>query len=284
MRPRLLLTLAALSLALAGCATAPHRPSLASDGMGLSAAAPREEAAFSEAEPFATAPVGEQAAKAPGAEAHGIMDPFAEEDEPAALTDPVEPLNRAVFWVNDKLYFYVMKPAALGWRYVVPQAARSGIDHFLANITTPVRFVNAALQGKGADAATEFSRFLINSTLGVLGIFDVARDYGGLAIKEEDFGQTLGVYGLGPGAYLVLPFFGPSSLRDAAGRGGDYFLDPWGYTHLTLWERGGVKALDTVNWLSLDEDTYEAIINQSVDPYVTMRNAYGQMRASKVAK
>jgi len=207
-------------------------------------------------------------------------DEFAEDE--LDVYDPLETLNRGIFWVNDKLYFYLLKPIVKLYRYV-PEQVRVCTANFFSNLTSPIRIVNAALQFKLPDAGRQLARFTINSTLGVLGFFDPAKKYFALAAKEEDFGQTLGHYGIGPGLYLMLPFLGPSNLRDSVGLLVDFPLDPFPYILNDL-EYLGVEAFDAINTLSLDENTYEAIKNEALDPYLFIRDAYFQFRAGKIKK
>jgi len=212
-------------------------------------------------------------------------DPFAETgSDVLEIADPVEPFNRAMYWFNDKLYFYLLKPVARGYR-VVPEPARVSVSNFFSNLATPVRLVNDLLQFKLRRAGTELARFGVNSTLGLLGLFDPAKSWLKLEKHEEDFGQTLGRYGIGNGFYLVLPVFGPSTLRDGIGRVGDYFVHPISspyYCELRNWEQYSLNGLEQVNRLSLDRDTYEAIKRESLDPYLFMRNSYLQYRQAKV--
>lgn len=210
-------------------------------------------------------------------------DPFADEVTTPTIADPIEPFNRGVFWVNDKLYFYLLKPVARGYR-VVPHPVRSSIGKAFTNLAFPVRFVNNLLQLKFRAATIEFDRFLINSTIGLAGLFDPASNIPELRPQVEDLGQTFGSYGIGHGCYLVLPLLGASSLRDGLGTVGDSLLDPLAYTGLTLAERGGLKSGQTINWLSLDRDTYEGIKQDAVDPYLFIRNAYLQRRQAQVEK
>jgi len=203
------------------------------------------------------------------------------DDEPELVVyDPFETFNRGAFWFNDKLYFYALKPAAKVFRKV-PEPARVSISNFFSNLTTPIRFVNAALQGKINDAGNEMGRFFINTTVGIGGLFDPARKYVGLKKKEEDFGQTLGVLGINPGPYLVIPFVGPLNARDGVGYIVDTITDPIGIA----WEGRdfySAKTTDVVNSLSLDKDTYEAITGDALDPYLFIRDAYMQNRKGKV--
>jgi len=207
-------------------------------------------------------------------------DEFAEDE--LDVYDPLETLNRGIFWFNDKLYFYVLKPIAKLYRYV-PEPVRICTANFFSNLTSPIRIANAALQFKFPDAGRQLARFAINSTVGILGLFDPAKKYFALAAKEEDFGQTLGHYGIGPGFYIMLPFLGPSNLRDSIGRLVDLPLDPFIYILNDL-EYLAVEAFDNINALSLDKNTYEAIKKDALDPYLFIRDAYFQFRAGKIKK
>lgn len=200
------------------------------------------------------------------------------------INDPFEPVNRGVFWVNDKLYFYAFKPIAKGFRFVLPREARVSVKNFFFNLTTPIRAGNSLLQLKFRDFGTEIYRFVINSTFGVLGFFDPAESIAGVKPRVEDFGQTLGFYGAGHGFYLVLPIVGPSSLRDATGSFVDSFADPLRYADMKTIEYLGVKWFDVENRLSLDRDTYEGIVQDALDPYLFMRAAYAQRREAQVGE
>jgi len=207
-------------------------------------------------------------------------DPFAE-PEAKEIADPLEPLNRGMFWVNDKLYVYLLKPVAKGLR-VIPEPARVSVSNFFSNLGTPARAANNLLQLKFTNTASELARFLTNSTFGLAGLFDPAAKWG-LEKKDEDLGQTFGHYGIGQGFYLVLPVLGPTSLRDGIGRIGDHFVDPLPPA-LKTEELAALRALDAENEISLDKDTYEGIRENELDPYLFVRDAYTQMRAGKVRK
>lgn len=209
-------------------------------------------------------------------------DEFAEDEQPL-IFDPLEPWNRGVFWVNDKLYFYLLKPVTRGYR-VVPRPVRVSVGNFFSNLTTPVRAVNALLQLKFKDTGTELGRFVVNTTVGWGGLFDPAGYSLGWEKKSEDFGQTLGYYGIGSGWYLVLPIFGPSSVRDGTGLLVEQFLDPLRYLKMKDWEYYSLKAHDRINALSLDPDSYEGIKRDALDPYLFIRAAYAQHRLANVAK
>ena len=199
------------------------------------------------------------------------------------IPDPLEPLNRVFFAINDRVYFHILKPVAEGYRRVVPKRMRVSVRRFFANITTPVRFVNSLLQFKFATAFRELERFFINTTIGVLGLTDPARDRFGIILTEEDLGQTLGFYGAGPGLYIDWPLLGPSSLRDIIGMIGDFFLDPANYLFPhDRWALAGVRAYELVNETSLEIGAYESIKEGAIDPYVAVRDAYHQHRESLV--
>jgi len=204
-----------------------------------------------------------------------------DEDEELDVYDPLETINRGTFWFNDKLYFYLLKPVAKGYRWIMPEPLMLGVGNFFSNLASPVRIINAGLQGKFADAGNELTRFAVNTTIGIGGLFDTAKDHFNLKKKEEDTGQTLGYYGIGPGPYLVLPFFGPSSFRDGIGLLADSRLDLVYY----LWEDRDYWAaivLETVNIVALDKDTYEGVKKDALDPYLFIRDAWTQYRQNKV--
>lgn len=206
-----------------------------------------------------------------------------EETPAAAIADPLEPVNRAVFTFNDKAYFWVMKPIARGYGAIVPQGARVSVRNFFSNLATPVRFANNLLQGKLKGAGTELVRFVVNSTIGIGGLFDPARTRFDIRKRDEDLGQTLGRYGLGQGLYIVWPILGPSSARDTVGLVGDYFADPLSYIGDPAVE-AGVRAGKTENEISLSIGDYEDLKKSTLDPYVAVRDAYIQNRARKVAE
>lgn len=197
------------------------------------------------------------------------------------IADPLEPVNRIMFGVNDVFYFWIVKPVTHAYAGVVPRPARTGIGNFFNNVATPQRLVNCLLQGKGSAAGTELDRFAINTTLGVLGFGDPARDRRGLEPAKEDLGQTLAVYGFGNGCYLVWPLWGPSTVRDSVGSLGDAFLDPVRYVEPTE-VSVGLSVLSTVNDGSLHMGEYEMLKAAAVDPYVAIRTAYVQYRRRQI--
>jgi len=171
---------------------------------------------------------------------------LAQEELTDIIPDPFEPLNRAFFEFNDKLYFYALKPIATGYKAVVPEPARVGVSDFFNNLSFPVRFANCLLQGKGEGAAMEFARFIINTFMGIGGFVDVASQEG-FKKYDEDLGQTFGAWGAGPGFYICWPFLGPSSARDTIGSVGDGFLDPVNYAFDEAIVTMSVRAYYVIN-------------------------------------
>jgi phospholipid-binding lipoprotein MlaA len=206
-----------------------------------------------------------------------------EAEPPAIVADPLSGLNRAVFEFNDRLYFWALKPIAQGYKAVVPTPVRQGVQNFFHNLGSPVRVVNCFLQGKMPAAASEMCRFVYNTSFGILGFWDPAKDYPHLNPPEEDFGQTLGFFGIGNGIYLVLPFLGPSTLRDTVGMGGDYFLTPTAYIDpaVVAWS---LKAEESVNDLSFRIGQYEEMKDAAIVPYESFKDGYIQYRKQKINK
>ncbi len=204
---------------------------------------------------------------------------FDDDDNITSIADPFESFNRAIFVFNDKLYFWVLKPTAGFYARAVPEKGRVAVRRFFTNVATPIRLVNALLQFKFKYAGTELARFGINTTVGLLGFRDPARDRWNIYLHKEDFGQSIGHYGAGPGFYITWPILGPSSLRDTFGLIGDFFLDP--ATYIFAEERlvrAGVWSYDKVNSTSLDLTLYEDLTKNAIDPYLFIRDAYHQHR------
>jgi phospholipid-binding lipoprotein MlaA len=210
-----------------------------------------------------------------------------------AVADPFVGLNRAMFVFNDKLYFWVLKPVASGYRVVVPTPVRVSVKDFFFNLLSPVRFVNCILQGKWRSAEGEFCRFMVNTTAGCLGLYNLVRDKPQFNPPEEDFGQTLGYWTVGNGFFIVWPLFGPSTLRDTMGSLGDWALNPVSFMQLVNVDAGQLTSTTTnvvaysvrvVNDTSFRIGDYETLKNASLDPYEAFRNAYIQNRLSKIAQ
>lgn len=205
-----------------------------------------------------------------------------ESEEPAVrVADPLYPLNFIFFHFNDKLYFWVLKPAARGYNFVLREDLRQCVRNFFSNILTPVRLVNCLLQGKIKAAGTETARFLANTTMGVFGFGDAGKEVFHLEKQDEDLGQTLGFYGIGNGIYLVWPVLGPSTLRDTVGRVGDSFANPISYIDPT-WASVAVGGYNQFNDLSLRIGEYESVKEAAIEPYSAIRNGYIQHRQSLV--
>jgi len=203
--------------------------------------------------------------------------------EAAAIDDPLEPTNRVIFDVNDFLDRLLIRPLTELYRFAVPDYMRDRVANILSNMGEPVIFANNLMQGRTDDAGTTSERFLINTTLGVAGVFDVATDWG-MPKQDGDFGQTLSTWGIKGGPYLVLPLFGPSNFRDAIGLGADMGMSPWGYL-------AGIGGNGTENRLIFSEfaadgltrrdqnlDGYDALRSGSLDFYAEMRSVYRQYR------
>jgi len=201
---------------------------------------------------------------------------------PITIADPLESFNRAMYHFNDRLYFWVLKPVAQGYNEVVPEGARISVRNFFSNLTFPIRFVNCLLQANFNGATIELSRFTVNTLLGLGGLFDPASSQEMKLVKQEaDFGQTLGLYGVGQGIFLTWPVFGPSTPRDSVGLAGDWFVNP--ITYLSPWYIPyAVKSYDRVNDVSLRIGDYEALKEAAIDPYLALRDAYLQYRQKKV--
>ncbi len=204
--------------------------------------------------------------------------------EGPTIADPIEPWNRAMYHFNDKFYFWLLKPVAQGYKYAIPETFRIIFSNFYENILMPIRFVNNLLQGKPDDAGRELARFVINSTVGVAGFRDCAKDCFGIESRKADLCQTLGKYGIGSGFYIVWPILGPSSVRDTFGWVGDHFLKPATYLSPDLLDPGtiAVTAHEKVNYFSFRIGDYETLKGAAIDPYIAIRDAYIQYRKRSI--
>ena len=237
----------------------------------LLAAAPGSDATASDATPaFEIAALAEGMAQArePGTEVEADADEY----------DPWERWNEPMFEFNRRLDKYVLKPVAKGYNFVVPDEVQIMISNGFDNISFVPRLVNSLLQGKVKGAGRELSRFLINSTAGVGGLFDPAKDVFGILKSREDFGQTLGVWGVGPGPYLIVPFMEPLTVRDGVGKAVDSALDPLSYFLPLIWERLAMKVADIVNERSLNLDLFQGFEESVIDMYSAVRHAFLQRR------
>lgn len=196
--------------------------------------------------------------------------------------DPWEGFNEKMFIFNREVIDrFVLKPLATGWDFILPDPVQRGVHNFFDNLGVVRRVVNNTLQLKLTGAATELTRFTINSTIGVVGFFDVAKDAFNLEQRDEDTGQTFGVWGMGPGPYLVLPLLPPLTVRDGVGYVFDVAMTPYIY-FLPWWGNAAGTATNTVNERSLNLDRFERVAESTVDLYGAVRNAYLQRRAAAI--
>jgi len=203
-------------------------------------------------------------------------DPFASESGPSKpqvkVSDPLERVNRAFFAFNDRLYRWVLRPVSKGYRTVAPKPVRESVDRLFTNAKFPVRGVNNLLEGRFGSAGIETTRFAVNSTVGVAGLFDPASHWK-LKPRPASFDQTLALYRLPTGIYLNWPVFGPSSVRGTFGTAADSMLDPFGYVD-TPWLDIGTTSFDMVNATSLHIEEYDGLRSATLDPYAALRSAY----------
>jgi len=198
--------------------------------------------------------------------------------------DPIEPTNRVMYAINDGLDTVILRPAAKAYRFILPQPVRTGIHNILSNLGTPVQLSNDMLEGKPRRAGDTTMRFLINTTVGVLGVFDLAKDWG-YPDHDADLGLTLGLWGLQEGPFLFLPILGPSNPRDTLGLAGTAAMDPFTWVGLGVavqaldWSRYGVDALDQ---RERHLDDLDSIKKTALDPYATFRSLYRQHRESQL--
>ena len=201
--------------------------------------------------------------------------------------DPIEGYNRWMTSFNDKVFLYLLDPAARGYSMILPQPVRIGVSNAVNNLKFPLYFVNNLLQLKVDGSARELARFMINSTIGLLGLIDVATRIG-IKPAREDFGQTLGYWGVDSGIPIVLPFLGPSNLRDTLSLGVDWAASPLSYAggnyqipNNTL-EATGIKAFEMVNTTSLHPGEYQSLKKDALDWYTFLRNSYEEKRRKEI--
>ncbi|HEX2225542.1 MAG TPA: VacJ family lipoprotein, partial [Candidatus Binatia bacterium] len=197
-------------------------------------------------------------------------------------SDPWEGFNEVMFNFNREVVDrYVLKPAATAWDFVFPDPVQRGVHNLFDNLAVVRRVVNNALQLKLAGAGKEVARFAINSTVGIVGLLDIARDGFGIEQSDEDMGQTFGWWGAAPGPYVVLPFLPPLTVRDGIGYAIDSAMTPYVY-FLPWYATMGGSAVNVVNERSLNLDRFERVAEATVDLYGAVRNAYLQRRAAAV--
>lgn len=239
--------------------------------------APAFVPAAPEPAPAASAPI--DGTTVPGADDDlAFIEDTAAAGEP--IDDPLEGLNRVVFTLNDAVDTLIVRPVAAVYGFVTPVVVKQAVGRFYDNLKSPVILANDLLQGEFGAGATTLGRFAVNSTAGVGGLLDVATGIG-LPGHDADFGQTLHVYGLGPGPYLVLPLMGPSTLRDATGQVVDGFLDPLGYV-LPFEARLGLTAGKAISKREEIMDPLDQLRLGSLDYYAALRGAYYQRRAAEL--
>lgn len=213
-------------------------------------------------------------------------------DDPEALAefeqnnDPLEPMNRGIFIANGLFDMAVLRPVAVAYRFVLPQPVRTGVRNVLGNLRAPTILANDLMQGEVTRAGRTGARFVINSTLGLGGIIDVAEWQFGIRGHTEDFGQTLAVWGVPEGHYLYAPVLGPTNSRDLLGFGVDAVLSPWFWfgqgaaVEALRYSRSGMAVVDAREGVL---DTLDEIGRSSLDPYATIRSAYRQRRNAEIA-
>jgi phospholipid-binding lipoprotein MlaA len=203
-------------------------------------------------------------------------------EPPVEEYDPWEPFNEKMFAFNYRVDKYVLKPIAKGYNFIMPDELQKMVDRGFTNINWVPRFVNSVLQGKWSGAGRELARFLINSTIGIGGLWDMAKQEWGIEPSKEDFGQTLGFYGVPPGPFLVLPFMAPSTVRDSIGTAVDGAMDPLSYYIPFIWDRLLMRIGNLINERSLNLDLFEGVEESTVDLYTSVRNGYLQRRARQI--
>lgn len=203
--------------------------------------------------------------------------------DPAAISDPWEGMNRNLYAVHDSVDRAVLEPVARGYRAITPRPVRTGVLNFLRNLRGPVIFANDVLQGEVNRAGTTAGRFAINTTIGVVGLFDPATSMG-LERHDEDFGQTLAVWGVDSGPYIFVPLLGPTTVRDGAGRMIDVAFDPltWAEFDEVDEVRMGRTIVAGVAQREQLIETVEGVRENSLDPYVSIRSSYGLLRESAI--
>ena len=213
-----------------------------------------------------------------------LEDPFASETpEYPPINDPYENYNRFMFNVNDKAYTYVLKPVATGYSKVVPEPVRVAVKNLFLNVRSPVNFVSSVIQGDMDKTGRVLSRLLINTTIGLGGLFDVASKFD-IEPVDEDFDQALGHYGVSTGPYIVLPLLGPSSGRNAVGTAFDTLLNPTTFVSPSFAVGTGITFTNITNETSFNLNAYDDLKESAVDPYISLRDFNHQYREGLVRK
>jgi phospholipid-binding lipoprotein MlaA len=199
------------------------------------------------------------------------------------VADPFQKSNTKIFTFNDRLYTQVITPITQAYDEL-PVSVRSIFRNGFENLEDPARFVNFVLQARPTMAGNTMSRFIINSTVGIGGMFDVAKNALGVKRVDSDFGQTLGVWGVAPGPYLIVPGLGPSDTRDFLGLAADSVMNPLFWVPGPFWTTIPADTVDYIGKAADNIDSYEAMKKAALDPYVSMRNGYMQYRNNLVVK
>lgn len=221
-------------------------------------------------------------ADASGAMTSGDTAPMAASPGEDFDEDPWESFNEKMFWFNREVVDrFLLKPLATGWDFIFPDPVQRGVHNFFDNLSVVRRVVNNGLQLKFSGAGTELARFTINSTVGFVGFFDIAKDAFGIEQRDEDTGQTFGTWGIGPGPYLILPFLPPLTIRDGVGYAFDAAMTPYTY-FIPWWGSAAATATNTVNERSLNLDRFERVAESTIDLYGAVRNGYLQRRAAAI--
>ena len=236
-------------------------------------------------------PAKVKAAKNKGKSTAHANDDLDEYSNAALIADPIEPVNRGIFWVNHQFYRYILKPVSRTYDAILPKPVRKGVYNVFDNLEYPVRFVNDLLQCKFQRAGKETGKFVVNSTAGVAGIMKVSDRIPALTdVPPEDTGQTFAQWGVGHGPYIVLPLIGPKSLRETVGFAGDVALSPvtW-VTFGVIGGLGGATSLavnypNTARSMNGRMSAYDAVTKDAVDPYLATRSGYVQSRKQAVSK
>jgi phospholipid-binding lipoprotein MlaA len=234
-----------------------------------------------ETKPAAT---GQTPVAAPSTDQDDYEDEYDDDSQKVTVADPLQTFNQDMYVLNDFLMLYVLEPAAKAEKVIIPWEFRTMFRNMLQNIRFPVRFVNALLQAKWEKAGDEFASFFLNTTVGFLGMADVSAAYPGLQKRPEDMGQTFAVWGWEESSYLTLPFFGPSTVRDALGKLPDVVMDPLFWLIPGTPESIALRGGEAVNDTSFHIGDYEVIKKASLDPYVAIRNGYIQNRRKLIGE
>lgn len=233
-----------------------------------------------DAAPAAVTPVKNETAAAPVDD----LDEYAVVE----IADPFEKLNRGTFWLNDRAYKFVFRPISKGYEKILPKRVRNGIDNAFENAKFPIRFVNSALRGRFKNAGLQVGKFVVDTVGGVGGLVKRSKEIPVFAeLPDEDTGKTFAAWGIGHGPYIVIPFFGPSSVRDGVGMIGDAYLNPVNYG---AWRPGEfdhpwiAPSVNNLRLLPPQLELYDETVQDAIDPYIATRSAYVQYREEAVKK